>query len=76
MSLLKKGMEEEEEFAPSSLQPDTLPKSVSSLKEKLASTAPLPSAETVQKRIVEFMKLTIPCSIEDISANKVKALFV
>lgn len=78
VDLMKKNMEEEEEsIDATNSNPDEIPpKTISALKDKMAVKGPLPSADVIQRRIVEFLKMTIPCSIEDISVNKVKALFV
>lgn len=67
-------VDEEEDFTPGEIE--GVPKRVAQLKTKLTSVSPLPSAEAIQMRVVEFLKIRIPCSIEDVSVNKVKALFV
>lgn len=75
MDLMRKNMEDDEVMilSPSN---ESIPKAVNSLKSKLTTQSTLPSIETLQMRITEFLKTKVPCSVEDINVSKVKALFV
>lgn len=75
MDLMRKNMEEDEVMCLSQSD-ENVPKAVNSLKSKLTTQSSLPSIETLQMRITEFLKTRVPCSVEDISVSKVKALFV
>ena len=53
-----------------------IPNPVRLIKTSIDCERPLPQIDMLKRRLMEFMKIVIPFSIEDIGTTKVKALFV
>ena len=52
------------------------PKQILEMKERIEHCSLTKSIEDLQMRIIDFLKMRIHCSVEDIGVSKVKALFV